>query len=410
MPSEWRRSKWGDEISLEYGKGIRGYQDARGAYRVYGANGPVGWTSTPLAPGPGVILGRKGAYRGVEYSKEPFFVIDTAYYVKLKTDLNMRWVYYAIKYHRLGEIDDGSPIPSTTRSAVYVRDLRVPTPNVQNRSAEVLGRLDDRIDLNRLMNRTLERMAQALFKSWFIDFDPVRAKSDGRDPGLPTEIAALFASRFIDSELGPIPEGWDVIDLPEAIEVNPSRTLKKGTLAAYVEMANMPTRSSRVLGWEMREFTSGSKFLNGDVLVARITPCLENGKTAYVDFLDGPGVVGWGSTEYIVLRSKPPLPTLYAYCLARSDRFRSHAIANMSGTSGRQRVPPSCLDAFPVVVPSQPVAEVFGRYVDEWMHRIKKNEEQARTLAGLRDVLLPKLLSGEIELPVVEAMAPEAMP
>lgn len=126
---EWRQTTWGDEITLEYGKAIRGYKDAEGSYRVFGTNGPVGWTNKPLATGPGVILGRKGAYRGVHYSQDPFFVIDTAYYVKPKSpDLNMRWLYYAIIDQELGKIDDGSPIPSTTRAAVYVQDFIVPPP------------------------------------------------------------------------------------------------------------------------------------------------------------------------------------------------------------------------------------------------------------------------------------------
>src|SRR5438128_218723 len=123
---EWRRSTWGEEISLEYGKALRDYSDAIGPVRVYGTNGPIGWTDNPLANGPGVILGRKGAYRGVQFSPDPFFVIDTAYYVVPKTELDMRWLYYAIKYHELGAIDDGSPIPSTTRAAVYVREVDVP--------------------------------------------------------------------------------------------------------------------------------------------------------------------------------------------------------------------------------------------------------------------------------------------
>lgn len=128
MSKEWRQSTWGDEISLEYGKAIRGYQDAVAPFRVFGSNGPIGWSENALAQGPGVILGRKGAYRGVHFSPDPFFVIDTAYYVKPKSNLDMRWLYYAIIHHKLGEIDDGSPIPSTTRAAVYVRDVEVPPP------------------------------------------------------------------------------------------------------------------------------------------------------------------------------------------------------------------------------------------------------------------------------------------
>ena len=217
---EWRTSTWGEEISLEYGKGIRGYTEADGLYRVFGSNGPVGWTNKPLAPGPGVILGRKGAYRGVEYSPDPFFVIDTAYYVRPKTDLNMSWLYYAIKHHKLGEIDDGSPIPSTTRAAVYARELDIPPSPEQRAIAHILGTLDDKIELNRRMKETLEAMARALFKSWFVDFDPVRAKMAGRDSGLPKHVAGLFPDRLVESELGEIPEGWRVETLSDLLELS----------------------------------------------------------------------------------------------------------------------------------------------------------------------------------------------
>ncbi len=173
MENKWRSSIWGVEISLEYGKSLKGYRESNGNIQVFGSNGAVGWTDKALSDGPGVILGRKGAYRGVRYSKEPFFVIDTAYYVKPKTELDMQWLYYSIIHHKLGKIDDGSPIPSTTRSAVYVTDVDIPPLPEQKAIAHILGSLDDKIELNRRMNATLEGMAQALFKSWFIDFDPV---------------------------------------------------------------------------------------------------------------------------------------------------------------------------------------------------------------------------------------------
>jgi type I restriction enzyme S subunit len=143
---EWRSSNWGNEISLEYGKALRNYGMAQGKYRVFGSNGPVGWTDQPLAPAPGVILGRKGAYRGVQYSPDPFFVIDTAYYVVPKTELDMRWLYYAIKHYKLGEIDDGSPIPSTTRTAVYVQDIEIPPPDEQRAIAHIPARWTTRLN------------------------------------------------------------------------------------------------------------------------------------------------------------------------------------------------------------------------------------------------------------------------
>ena len=224
-----------------------------------------------------------------------------------------------------------------------IPNFRLPVPPIkeQRAIASVLGALDDKIELNRRMNATLEAMARALFQSWFVDFDPVRAKLDGQPTGLDPATAALFPNEFEDSELGPIPKGWKAIPLPEAIEVNPRRKLQTGTVTPYLDMKNMPTRGHCPDEVIQREFTSGTKFQNGDTLLARITPCLENGKTAFVDFLDV-GQIGWGSTEYIVLSPKPPLPPQFGYLLARSDSLRGHAIQNMTGTSGRQRVPPEC--------------------------------------------------------------------
>lgn len=141
MANDWRPSTWGDEVTLEYGKAIRGYSQTVGKYRVFGSNGPIGWTSDALTQGPGVVLGRKGAYRGVEFCREPFWVIDTAYYVVPKTDWDMRWLYYAVKHYKLGEVDDGSPIPSTTRAAVYMLELDVPPKHEQQAISRVLGTL-----------------------------------------------------------------------------------------------------------------------------------------------------------------------------------------------------------------------------------------------------------------------------
>jgi type I restriction enzyme S subunit len=253
------------------------------------------------------------------------------------------------------------------------------------------------------MNVTLEAMARALFQSWFVDFDPVRARLDGRPPaGLDEATAALFPASFQDSPLGPIPLGWAAQRLPDAIDVNPRRELKGGTFAPYLDMKNLPTQGHSALEVVGREFRSGTKFQNGDTLLARITPCLENGKTGYVDFLKG-GEVGWGSTEYIVLAPKPPLPPQFGYLLARSDGLRAHAIQNMTGTSGRQRVPAECLNAFFLAVPTPKISRRFGDLTLPLMEKIEANANESRTLATLRDTLLPKLLSGELRVAAFEA-------
>ena len=211
------------------------------------------------------------------------------------------------------------------------------------------------------------------------------------------ETAALFPSDFQDSPLGEIPEGWGVLPLPEVIEVNPRRVLKKGAIAPYLHMENLPKQGHRPNTWTDRKFNSGTKFINGDTLLARITPCIENGKTALVDFL-AEDEIGWGSTEYIVLRPKPPLPIEFGYYLARSDDLRAFAIHNMTGTTGRQRVPHSCFDYYQLPVPTEQVAKRFGELVQPSMRKIRFNCEQSRTLYEIRETLLPKLLSGEIRV------------
>jgi type I restriction enzyme S subunit len=268
----------------------------------------------------------------------------------------------------------------------------------QRRIGAVLGALDDKIELNRRMSQTLESMARALFKSWFVDFDPVRAKAEGRDPDLPSQIADLFPASFEDSDIGPIPNGWGASTLSEMVEVNPSRTLRDGQLAPYLDMANAPTTGHSPDSVVDRVFRSGSRFINGDTLVARITPCLENGKASFVDFLPD-GQVGWGSTEFLVLRPRSPLPPELAYCLARSEPFRENAIQNMSGTSGRQRVSAEALGRYPLARPPEGVAVAFGSAAARLLGRAKLANDESNTLSEQRDSLLPQLLSGLASMP-----------
>jgi type I restriction enzyme S subunit len=294
-------------------------------------------------------------------------------------------------------VQTGTAVPHISGDQIKSFEFLLPPLSEQRAIAHILGTLDDKIELNRQMSETLEAMGRALFKSWFVDFDPAHAKAEGRDTGLPAHIADLFPDSFGDSELGEIPSGWEVAPLPQVIEVNPPRVLRKGEVAPYLGMANMPTRGHLPDQVADRAFGSGVRFTNGDTLVARITPCLENGKTAYVDFLQD-GQVGWGSTEYIVLRPKPPLPGEYAYCLARCDGFRGFAIQSMTGTSGRQRVPAESLSHYLLAVPSREIAERFASIARPLFLRGSAAMNEARGLASVRDVLLPKLMAGSLRI------------
>src|SRR4030067_1144567 len=219
MAGEWRDLRWGDLATLEYGRALRSYDTSSGRFRVFGTNGPIGWHDKALCSHPGVIIGRKGAYRGVHYSSAPFFVIDTAFYLEPKVEMDLRWAYYELLTQDINGMDSGSAIPSTSREAFYSLPVRVPPPDEQRTIACILRTLDDKIELNRRMNETLEAIARALFKSWFVDFDPVRAKAEGRDPRLPQPITDLFPARLVDSVLGEIPEGWEAQPFADTVEI-----------------------------------------------------------------------------------------------------------------------------------------------------------------------------------------------
>lgn len=287
-----------------------------------------------------------------------------------------------------------------TRNALtkgVIEDFEIPSFPLSDQKAiaSVLSALDDKMESNRRMNETLEEMARAIFKSWFVDFDPVCAKAEGKQPAhMDAETAELFPSSFGDDGL---PVGWRGGAAADLIEFNPKEKLTKGVKAIYIEMSNLPTQGPVITDWALREFKSGTKFRNGDTLFARITPCLENGKTAFVDVLDE-GEIAWGSTEYIVMRSKNGLPPPLSYVLARNDAFREHAKQSMTGTSGRQRAQADVVANFSLVVADAEVYTAFGQSVDIWFDKIAQNADENSTLALLRDTLLPKLMSGDIRI------------
>ena len=173
--------------------------------------------------------------------------------------------------------------------------------------------------------------------------------------------------------------------------------MKQGNLAPYLDMAGLPTSGSSPDSAVLREYKSGTRFRNGDTLLARITPCLENGKTAFVQSLEA-DTVGWGSTEFIVLRAIPPVAPEYTYLLARDDAFREHAIQSMTGTSGRQRVQVDALAPYLLPYPPAEIWAELRALVSPVFAQIEFNRKESIDLAVQRDALLPRLVSGRISL------------
>ena len=402
MGSEWIETTLGNVIELKRGYDLPSQDRKPGSVPVVTSSGINDYHAEAKVAGPGVVTGRYGTLGSVYYIKEDFWPHNTTLYVRDFKGSNPRFISYFLRTLQFLSYSDKAAVPGINRNHLHEAIVRIPPLPEQRAIAAVLGALDDKIELNRRMNGTLEGLARALFRAWFVEFEPVRAKMEGRPTGLAAEIEALFPEALVVGEDGgERPRGWEVASLPEFVEINPSRTLRVGTNAPYLDMSNMPTETARATGFRERGFSSGMRFINGDTLVARITPCLENGKTCFVDFLEE-GTVGWGSTEYIVLHPRAGLPDEFAYFLARTERFREFAISNMTGTSGRQRVPVSVLEHFMFPVPTIPIAERFGQIARHTLLKMKANDEQSATLAALRDELLPRLMRGEVRVSNLE--------
>ena len=314
-----------------------------------------------------------------------------------------------------GSVQDNINLQTLERIIFPVPEIRI-----QKNISNFLKKLDDKIILNKETNQTLEQMSQTLFKSWFVDFDPVidnaldagnsipealqsraelrqKVRNSADFKPLPTDIRALFPAEFEETELGWVPKGWMLESVAKSININPSIKLPQNTIAKYVDMKSLPTQGYSISDIIEKPYAGGAKFQKNDTLFARITPCLENGKTGFVDFLDEQETA-FGSTEFIVMRGTTKVHYSYVACLARENNFRLHAIQNMVGSSGRQRVQNSCFDSFYIAIPTPSVMSLFSGKVSSYFDKMHSCNVENKSLTALRDTLLPKLISGELSL------------
>ena len=398
--SDWKDCYWGDIAILEYGKSCRTYADSIGQYSVFGTNGIIGKHIEPLCQHPGVIIGRKGAYRGVHYSKQPFWVIDTAFYLERKTNIDLKWAYYNLLTQDINGMDSGSAIPSTSRQDFYALPVKLPPLSEQKAIAHILGTLDDKIELNQQMNQTLEAIAKAIFKSWFVDFDPVRAKMEGRQPvGMDAATAELFPDSFEESALGLIPRGWRVGKLGD-IAINSCRSTKPENTASdtpYIGLEHMPRRSIALSDWGNAEDINSNKyeFHKGEILFGKLRPYFHKIGVAPLD--------GICSTDILVINCQ--LPEWFSFVLSTvsTDEFINYTDITSTGTR-MPRTNWNDMSKYEISIPSTALAQVFNRSFSLSIEKIILNIFESRTLTTIRDTLLPKLMSGEIRVKEAEKL------
>lgn len=365
--SEWKEYKLGDIASFSYGKLPKHDLLGKGCYVTFSGYKYIErYPEYNCEKGDVILVARGvGGTGDVKLTTQRCFLTN----LSIKLDLDNRIVlndyfYNMFRQENLRYLDSGS-----AQSQITIQDLanviiEVPSIDKQKRIAGVLSSLDDKIDLLHRENATLEALAETLFRHYFIE--------------------------------NPNPD-WKEGNIADVVDFNPARKLGKGENAPYVEMANVGTNGYAPSTWRIRPFQSGTKFINGDALMARISPCLENGKAAFVDFLEREQV-GWGSTEFIVMRSKLGIHPFFVYVLSKYDDFRDHAVSSLVGSSGRQRVDLDNLIKYPFIIPDKQAIELFNYELNTIFPKIQNNQKQIHTLTAQRDTLLSRLMNGEVNV------------
>ena len=296
-------------------------------------------------------------------------------------------------FHSLDTIRRQVAVSGITGSDLSRLDIPVPPLQEQCAIAHILGTLDDKIELNRRMNESLQAIARALFKTWFVDFDPVRAKTEGRDPGLPKHIADLFPDSFEDSELGEIPRGWQLAKLGD-VATHIRRGVHPDEIDAttpYIALEHMPRHCIALSEWGTAGGLGSNKFQfnRGEILFGKLRPYFHKVGIAPVD--------GVCSTDIVVVA--PRTESWLGFVLGHVSSTDFVGFTN-SGSTGTKmpRTSWSEMARYAVVMPPEPLAQSFSEQAQPIVYRIIALIHEGRTLATIRDTLLPKLISGELRM------------
>lgn len=392
MGGEWQSTTWGELAELRYGKALANYRtgDTSSLARVYGTNGPIGWHDTALWDGPGVIIGRKGAFRGVHFADQPYWVIDTAYSLQPKVDINLKWAYYNLCSIDINNIDDGSPIPSTTRPAFYAIPVDVPPRGEQDAIVNLLAALDCKITSSRRIAETLEAMAHAVFRSWFIDFDPVRAKSEGRSTGLSDAVAALFPATFTDDGL---PDGWQATPLPKFARFLNGLALQKYAPVAgeeplpVIKIVELRTGVSPRSGQASSRIPEDYIINDGDHLFSW------SGSLTHCRWTYGKGALN----QHLFKVTPIGVPAWLTVEAVEHHMASFQAIASAKAVT-MGHIQRHHLDEAMIALPDDLIMKAADDVIAPLHQRSFMCRMEISALTALRDTLLPKLISGELRI------------
>ncbi len=389
----WFDTTIGDQVQLQRGKDITKNEQRPGSTPVVSSGGISSYHDTAFAKSPGVILGRKGTLGTVFYLDHDYWPHDTTLWVKDFKGNNPRFVYYFFKAMSadLLALDVGTANPTLNRNHVHPIETLWPRQVVQDRICEVLGQIDDKIELNRRINETMEATARAVFRSWFVDFDPVIAKVEDRQPAhMSADTVAFFPDHFEDSPIGPLPAGWTPGSTTDIAQYVNGRNFTKdatGTGRMVIRIAELNSGPGASTKYNEVDADPVNTAYPNDILFA------------WSGSLD---VYRWHRDEALVNQhifkvvcDKYPKWFVF-FQLQEAMPFFQDIAADKATTMGH--IKRHHLSESELVIPCQPLLDHGTTVIQPLYDRIHTNERESMTLARIRDTLLPKLLSGAIRL------------
>ncbi|MFZ7129244.1 restriction endonuclease subunit S [Avibacterium avium] len=409
---EWIETTVGEFCPFSYGKSLPQSKRIEGDYPVYGSNGIVGFHKEPNIKSHGIIIGRKGSVGEIHLSLTPFWAIDTSFYTVKESLPELKFTYYLLKTLGLNAMNSDSAVPGLNRDNAHSVKIKIPKFQSDRRKiAEFLSTFDQKIALNTQTNQTLEQIAQGIFKHWFIDFAPVHAKANALARGETTEqaelatmaclsgktvekitalktqdptayhqlqqTAAAFPSEFVETEMGEVPRGWEVKPINEICRVVYGKGLPKNQLRA----SGYPVYGANgIIGYydqylyENRQVLVGCRGTVGQVYVSQ--------PYSYI------------TSNSLVIEYEKTTINLYFLELY----LKSLDLSIFASGSVQPQITIQNLLKLKILIPGKEILDSFATLVEPIYQLTYKNDDEKKTLSETRDLLLPKLLNGEIEL------------
>lgn len=404
MTSEWRQCTLGDVIELKRGYDLPTVERRPGDVPIVSSSGPSGWHDKAMAKAPGVVTGRYGTIGQVFFIEQDYWPLNTTLYVRDFKGNDERFVAYFLRSMDFQSFNDKSSVPGLNRNDLHLAPVVFPPVEEQIEIAAVLSSLDEKIEQNRRTGAKLEGLARAVFKAWFVDFEPVKAKAAGATtfPGMPPETFATLPTHFVNSPLDPVPEGWEVkpaTDIatvaigktpprkePQWFSTNPADVRwvsisDMGSCGMFIRETSEYLTAAAVEKFNVRRIPDRSVLFSFKLTVGRVT------------IVDGETTSNEAIAHFVPL-SPNTVGTEYLYCyLSAFDHTQLGSTSSIATATNSKAV-----KSLPVLVPDPATADGFTATVRPVFELIRAQSRESAKLATLRDYLLPRLLSGRVRV------------